>query len=156
MKFYALLTAALLSLAATTCYHSASAQDFEGPQEEIEKIMKASKGFSAYYVDKEFDKLAEVYTEDGAILPPGADIIKGREAIKKRWILPEGVTVTLHKATPTELKVSGDFAYDVGYYEGTTREKDGTENSWKGKYLIVWQKVDGEWKIHMDAWNRVE
>lgn len=145
----------LFTLPLTGIYH-ALAQEYSGPQEEIDKIMEVSRAFSSYYMNSEFDSLANVYTADAGILPPKADIIRGREAIKNRWILPEGVTVTHHKATPTELRVIGDFAYDVGYYEGTTRRKDGAEVSWQGKYLIIWQKVDGEWKIHMDVWNSLE
>ena len=44
----------------------------------------------------------------------------------------------------------------MGYYEGKTQRKDGSEISWKGKYVIVWKKEKGDWKIHLDAWNRVE
>ncbi|MFA0961262.1 DUF4440 domain-containing protein [Roseivirga sp. BDSF3-8] len=141
----------LLGSASTVC----QGQTYDGPEEEIDAIIAASVAFSQHYMKGDFDKMAASYTLNGAILPPGADIIQGREAIEKRWTLPEGVSISHHRSTPTEITVSGDFAYDIGYYEGTTVKKDGTESSWKGKYLIVWKKVDGKWLIHMDAWNGV-
>jgi len=29
-------------------------------------------------------------------------------------------------------------------------------SSWKGKYVIVWKKVDSKWKMHLDIWNSVK
>ncbi|MEQ8473545.1 MAG: nuclear transport factor 2 family protein [Marinoscillum sp.] len=119
-------------------------------------IRKNIESFSRYYMNKQYDSLAMTYTEDAKIMPPGADIISGREAIKLRWILPDGVDVLMHKVTPTEIKILGDHAYDLGYYEGNTRRRDGSEVSWKGKYIIVWKKVQSDWQIYADAWNRID
>lgn len=124
-------------------------------KEEVLKIVSNIINFSKYYTSADYDALANAYCKEGVILPPGADIIKGRAAIKKRWILPEGVKVPYHKITPTEIKIIGDYAYDIGYYEGTTIRKDKSEVSFKGKYLIVWKKEDGDWKIYADAWNKI-
>lgn len=135
--------------------YQVNAQSLTGNPEDINEILENIKKFSTYYTSGDYGALANSYTSDGVILPPGADIIKGREAIKQRWILPEGVSVPYHKITPAEINVLGDHAYDIGYYEGRTIRKDGSEVSWKGKYLIVWRKEDGEWKIYADAWNRI-
>lgn len=130
-------------------------QTYIGDKEEIQAIQKNIKSFSEYYTSADYDALANAYCKEGVILPPGADIIKGREAIKKRWILPAGVTVSHHKSTPTEIKIINNYAYDVGYYEGITVRKDKSEVSFRGKYLIVWKKEDGDWKIYADAWNKI-
>jgi ketosteroid isomerase-like protein len=123
---------------------------------EIIDILKKTEEFSNAYMNKDYAKLASSYTLDAKILPPGADIITGREAIKKRWILPLGIQIRVHKITPTEINLLGNLAYDIGYYEGITIKKDASEVSWKGKYLIVWKKEDGDWKIYADAWNRMD
>lgn len=124
-------------------------------KEDILKIAGNIVNFSKHYTSGDYNALASAYSEEGIILPPGADIIKGREAIKNRWILPEGVSVPYHKIAPLEINIVGNHAYDIGYYEGKTIRKDGSEVSWKGKYLIVWKKEDGKWKIYADAWNRI-
>jgi ketosteroid isomerase-like protein len=125
------------------------------PVSDIIEIANKIIKFSRFYTTENYDSLAASYSFDGVILPPGADIIRGREAIKKRWILPAGVKVPYHKITPIEINVFDDIAYDIGYYEGKTVKKDASEIEWKGKYLIVWKKEEGDWKIYADAWNRI-
>lgn len=131
------------------------AQNVEDGNVEIQKIKESIEAFSEYYTSGNYSALANCYCKEGIILPPGADIIKGREAIKKRWILPEGVSVPYHKITPIEISIKDDWAYDIGYYEGTTIKKNGDRVNFKGKYVIVWKKEDGLWKIYADAWNGI-
>lgn len=127
-----------------------------GDSREINKILRNVELFSQYYMAGNYDALADAYSRDGKILPPGPDIISGRAAIKQRWILPDGVVILHHKISPTEIRIIDDHAYDIGYYEGKTRRADGSEVSWKGKYLIVWRREGSDWKIYADAWNRVK
>jgi hypothetical protein len=68
----------------------------------------------------DYDGITDTYTVDGKIMPPGVDIIEGREAIKKRWTLPEGVQTIYNKIIPVEITIQNKHAYDHGYYEGTT------------------------------------
>jgi ketosteroid isomerase-like protein len=133
-------------------FHS-QCQTYVGPQKDIEDILKVSAAFSQSYMDGDFEAIANAYTENGLLLPPGSDIIQGREKIKSRWTLPQGVQVILHKAIPEKIEVIGSTAYDVGYYHGKTLRKDGSEASWKGKYVIIWKKEANEWKIDSDIWN---
>lgn len=130
-------------------------QIVEGDQVEINKILQNVQSFSKSYTSGNYNALADAYCLEGTILPPGTDIIKGREAIKQRWVLPEGISVPYHKITPVEISVKGDWAYDIGYYEGTTLKKNGDKADWKGKYIIIWKKEDGDWKIYSDIWNRI-
>ncbi len=131
------------------------AQEFLGDEKELDLIMEKAKSFSSFYVNGQYDDLASCYTVDGKIMPPGADVIEGRAKIKARWILPEGVTVTRHKTTPLELKIYDNVTHDIGYYEGTTLRADGSTSDWKGKYIIIWNNVDGQWLIEWDIWNRM-
>lgn len=135
---------------------SVSAQNYIGDQKDIKQILQNIDDFSMYYVNKDYEKLANAYTLDGKILPPGTGIIEGREAIKKRWTLPEGVDILHHKINPSEIKIIAEYAYDVGYYEGRSKRQDGEIRPFKGKYVIVWKKVAGDWKIYLDIWNGVD
>lgn len=134
----------------------ASAQNYQGDSSEINKILTNIQNFSQAYMDGDFRKMANAYTLDGKIMPNNTMIIEGHEAIYEQWVLPEGVKILQHKVSPEEIKIMEDYAYDIGYYEGQTKQLDGNVVSWKGKYVIVWQKVDNVWKIYVDIWNRVQ
>jgi len=131
-------------------------QNFIDDKAEIDIILNNIDKFSEHVMSSNYEGISSSYTADGKIMPSGPEIIEGREDIKARWTLPEGVAITYHKIMPEEIKIIGDHAYDYGYYEGTTKRKDDSEVSWKGKYVIVWKKIDGDWLIYLDIWNSVD
>lgn len=130
-------------------------QTLDGTSMDIQNILSNIKKFSQYYIAKDYDKLAQSYTAKGKIFPDGAGIIEGTEAIKERWTVPKNQSVVRHTITPVEIKVTGDTAYDYGYYEGETVFESGRSSSWIGKYVIVWKKEQGNWKIYLDIWNSI-
>lgn len=123
---------------------------------EKEKILTAAKNFSQAYMDGNLDAILDTYTTDGKILPNNTLIIEGREALAKYWELPKGITVLHHELKPSEINILGNYAYDYGYYQGETKQADGSISAWKGKYVVVWKKVEGVWKMYLDIWNNVQ
>lgn len=132
------------------------AQKFQGNQEDIDAILSNIKGFSSAVMSSEYQSIGDAYTDDAKIFPNNREIIKGREAIIRYWTLPEGIKTKYHKITPEEIKIIGNEAYDYGFYEGTTLRADGSEASWKGKYVIIWKKVNQDWKMYLDIWNGIK
>lgn len=130
-------------------------QDYIGEQNEIEKILSNISDFSEAVMKSDTKAIGMAYTVDAKIFPNNTNIIRGREAIIDYWTLPEGVQTTFHKISPEEIKIIDKEAYDYGYYEGTTRRANGSESNWKGKYVIIWKMIDGEWKIYLDIWNSI-
>lgn len=129
------------------------AQQYIGDSLEISKISTVSKAFSAAYMREDIETLTKYYTEHAKIMPPNAPIIEGHVAIQNRWFLPEGIDILLHEAIPEEIRIVGNYAYDYGIYRGKTKNLNGKEVSWRGKYLIVWEKTEDNWKIYLDIWN---
>lgn len=121
---------------------------------EKEEILAKIKAFSNAYMGADYETIANAYTVDGKIFPGGTKIIEGREAIQKRWTITNGSKVLHHEIEPVEITFLGDYAYDYGYYRGKTQKKDETIVEWEGKYVIVWKKEAGEWKMYLDIWNR--
>ncbi|MFD1316470.1 YybH family protein [Namhaeicola litoreus] len=130
-------------------------QNFIGEKEEIDQILKNISKFSAHVVNSDHISIGKAYTSDAKIFPNNKDIILGTNDITNYWKKIDGSRTIAHKITPLEIKVIGNEAYDYGYYEGTTKTSDGKETSWKGKYVIVWKKVEKDWKIYLDIWNRI-
>jgi len=132
-----------------------SAQDYSGPQEDIDAILTKVKSFSENVVASNHKAIGMFYTDDAKIFPQRVDIIHGREDITTYWERPDDVRILVHVVTPSEITIVDEVAYDYGYYEGPTRRADKTESSWRGKYVIVWKKVKGEWKIYIDIWSGI-
>lgn len=136
--------------------HPCLSQNYQGNPKEIKQILENAKSFSSYVVAGDYERIVESYTEDAKIFPNNRKILEGKAAILEYWTLPEGVQTTYHKLMPSEIKIIGQEAYDYGYYEGKTKRANGTESSWKGKYVVIWRKEAGNWKMYLDIWNAVK
>jgi ketosteroid isomerase-like protein len=49
-----------------------------------------------------------------------------------------------------EAKGFGDTAYEVGKY---TLSGDSGKVNDRGKYIVIWRKVGGQWKLYRDIFN---
>jgi ketosteroid isomerase-like protein len=125
-------------------------------EEDKELLMEANKSFSSAYTAGDYDALAKIYAEDGKIFPAKASIITGRPSIKNRFKVPTGSRILSHEIRPEEINIVGNYAFDYGYYEGKTEHENSNVSTWKGKYVVVWKKISGEWKMYLDIWNPVE
>ena len=55
--------------------------------------------------------------------------------------------------TPTiHVSQQGDMAYDIGHYR-ISMKKEGVPVSFEGKYVVVWELIDGRWKAVLDMDN---
>lgn len=93
--------------------------------------------------------IVALYTEDARLLPPNAGLAEGSEAIREifgGWI-ESGMKGDLETV---ETGVDGDLGYRVGTY--TVETADGSVAD-RGKFIEIWERVGGEWKITNDIWN---
>jgi ketosteroid isomerase-like protein len=54
------------------------------------------------------------------------------------------------KLTVVEVEPHGDTAHEVGTYVLTG---EGGKTIDSGKYVVVWKRQGGQWKLHRDIWN---
>ena len=98
---------------------------------------------------RNFQALERVYTEDARILPPGAPMVSGREAIIGFWKSAiEGLGVETGRLESVEVIVS-DYITEIG--RASLNLVDGS--SVDAKYVVTWKREDGSWKWHVDIWN---
>jgi ketosteroid isomerase-like protein len=128
-------------------------QNYIGDKKEIKKILKNAEAFSKAVVSGNTEGLVKAYTADAKLFPTNRDILSGTDSVRAYWSFSGPSAISYHKLTPIEIKISGDEARDYGYYEGTSKLEDGSESHWKGKYLVIWKKVDDDWKMYLDIWN---
>ena len=103
---------------------------------------------------KDAAAIANLYAEDGAVMPPNSPIAKGRGAIQKTWasmMQTPGFDLTF---VPEQIIVSssGDMALDRGTYRLAFAPK-GTAQTDTGKYVVVWRKIGNDWKAAADIFN---
>ena len=113
-------------------------------------IEAGNKKFSAAAAKGDAAAVASLYTTDAEALPPNADVVKGRPAIQAMWTGVFGSGVTGVDLTTLEVEAQGAHAYEVGTY--VIKVKDGAVAD-RGKYVVVWKKVGGQWQLHRDIWN---
>lgn len=113
-------------------------------------IDAANKKFSAGAAKGDAAMIASVYSSDAEAFPPNADVVRGRAAIQKLWqsVLDSGITG--FELMTRDVESAGDLAYESGTY--TLKTKDGNVAD-RGKYCVVWKRVQGQWLLHRDIWN---
>jgi len=94
--------------------------------------------------------IATAYTADAEAFPPNSDVVRGRPAIEKLWksVLDSGIGA--FELATTEVESQGNLAYEVGTY--VMKTKDGKVAD-RGKYCVVWKRVNGRWLLHRDIWS---
>jgi uncharacterized protein (TIGR02246 family) len=145
--------ALMLGACSVSSAHELDWSATEPDQAEVARIQELSRRFSAAYVAGDIETMVGLYRPDATIFPGNSEAIQGHDAIRRYWTLPPGQRVTLHTATPTEIRIDGNHAYDHGVYEARG-ERNGT--GWGptlGKYVIVWRRTPHGWRMQLDMWN---
>ena len=115
------------------------------------KIEAVNAKWTELFNKGDFEGAAQLYTVDAIAFPPGSAMVRGRAAIGRMW---KGMAeqVSNPKVTTLEVKrLSPSTAREIGTFSLTTKEPSPKEVS--GKYLVVWERVQGEWKLAADIWN---
>lgn len=123
--------------------HSVSAQ-----------INELNAKWVAAFKQRDFAMIEALYTLDGLLLPPNSPPIEGPKAIVgvwKSWSELPNVDVNFG-AKRINVSSSGDMAYDYGWYTFAFDTDNGRIED-KGKYIVVWKKVGGVWKVAADILN---
>jgi uncharacterized protein (TIGR02246 family) len=112
-------------------------------------IESGNRAFIAAFLRGDAQAVADLYTEDAQVIPPGGEVASGRSAIAAFWrtVMETGVKdLTLDT---TEVESTGDLACEVGAVTVVGANGQGTA----GRYVVVWKRQNGHWKIHRDIWN---
>jgi len=113
-------------------------------------IAAANETFMALFGAGDAAGVAALYTASGQLLPPNAGFMVGREAIQAFWQGAMDMGIATAKIETLEVEGHGDTAIEVSTY--TLHAQDGTELD-AGKFIVVWKRVEGEWKLHRDIFN---
>lgn len=99
---------------------------------------------------KDASQLDRVYTKAARLLPPGAPMITGSDAIRNFWQQAiEGMALENARLSTVEAHPLGDGIFEIGSADLTMA---GGQSA-TVKYVVLWKQEDGDWKWDVDIWN---
>ncbi|MEK1888486.1 MAG: SgcJ/EcaC family oxidoreductase [Phyllobacterium sp.] len=98
--------------------------------------------------------VAELYTADGAVLPPMHAPVKGTRAIADFWMGLISAGVKDHDIELHDAQGAGDVAYSNGKWSATGAAEDGSRVRFEGTIVTILRRQgDGSWKTCLHIWN---
>jgi uncharacterized protein (TIGR02246 family) len=95
--------------------------------------------------------LRNFYQDEAVVFPPGGDMVKGKQAIQSFWTeTAKGIQIANVKVTDVR-SLGPNAAREEGY--ATVKTKGDNPQEMLAKYVLVWEKVGGIWKIDSYIWN---
>jgi ketosteroid isomerase-like protein len=140
--------------AATVPWHSGPARRLSN-NSRLSNLAATNALFNNEVLGKRnFAALADVYTVDACILPPGAPMISGREAITKFWSdLVQAANATSAVLASDDVMTAGDGVVEIGHATLTVEPPDQAPARMEVKYVVYWRQEQGLWKWQVDIWN---
>jgi uncharacterized protein (TIGR02246 family) len=114
------------------------------------EIQKANATWITLFNKADFAGIGLLYMKDAVALPSDASMVKGREAIAAMW-KELGAKVSDPILNTLEVKRLGPTAAREGTFQLKTKGQNPQELS--GKYVVIWEKENGTWKLSTDIWN---
>lgn len=106
--------------------------------------------FEIAFTQHDLPRCLALFTEDAQILPEHGTVITGRSEIED--FLKNQMTPVVSFNTDTDMTlVRGDVAVEQGHF--TVRNIRRGANIEMGKYMHIWRKVDGDWKLYRLIYN---
>jgi ketosteroid isomerase-like protein len=104
----------------------------------------------AHVTPGDSETIENMYTSDAKILAPGADPVVGRTEIAKLTLKYMDFEITDFREETTDFYGNEEILIDEGNYLMVYGKDKIVE---KGKYVNVWKKEKGTWKIYTNIWN---
>jgi ketosteroid isomerase-like protein len=91
------------------------------------------------------------FADDGVTLNNGKPVVLGKFHIAQtaNWD-PKDYQLSWY-AQGAQMAPSGDAGFTWGHYDAQTKDKDGLPITQSGRYFTFWKKVNGKWKVALDA-----
>lgn len=114
-----------------------------------------NRDFAAALNAKDARAAAALYTEDAVLIPPGENLVRGRQAIEEYWraAIEQGGVRDVSVETMDALS-SGSLGYETGSFVLTVDGPDGEPVVDRGRYIELLRRgPDGRWLSTHGIWN---
>ena len=138
-----------LALVALTLAMTLPAMAQNGGGDLRAEIGKLDQAWQKAYNAGDAAALTALYTKDAQVMAPGAETASGSSAIQAYFTadVKAGAKNTL---TLEDVVGFGDYALETGKYVATSAEGKHLDH---GKFMTLYKKTGGGWKISRDTWN---
>jgi ketosteroid isomerase-like protein len=121
----------------------------------VEQIREADKALLRAEQQRDLDAAMAFVAPHAVFQPPGLPPIVGHEAVRRfydqQWFTLPYVEISGEPDTVV-VASSGDLAY----FDGRSHlvlEISGEQVVSRGKYLGVWQRIEGQWRLAAISWT---
>lgn len=119
-----------------------------------QELQNAQNLMAAAFAAGDAQRAAALYTDDACLMPAGAPSCDGRAAIGAFFDGAIGQGIVSARFTTQEAEGDEMQAVETGRYELFAALPNGERQRVDdGRYLVMWRKVDGDWRIHRDMFN---
>lgn len=155
-QFACILSTLLIVLFAASCEQTtAEPMSGEAYSAEIQKIIEAkNEKIQEFYASGMIDSAAVHFADNCIQFMPNQPAIVGIENYKAAWKQNIQFGKWQLDLNTQEVKASGHLATEYGKYSLTFRPNETSPipaMEDKGNYLVLWEKMEGEWKVLWDA-----
>ena len=146
------LPSLLLVAAASACATAGMGSTVDRQADE-RAIRELDRQWVAAVTARDLDRTAGFYAPTGLFMMPNAPQVSGT-GVRAAWSQIFSLPNVALSFAPTSIRVSPDgmMAYDVGTYSFAFDGPQGRVQD-RGKYLVVWEKINGQWKVAADMFN---
>jgi ketosteroid isomerase-like protein len=115
------------------------------------ELLKLESDFADAVAKGGGEAFSSWFAEDAVTLNNGRPAVLGRTAISATadWD-PKTYRLTWF-AEGAQMGPSNDAGFTWGHYDATSVDKEGKPTTHSGRYLTFWKKVNGKWKVALDA-----
>ena len=100
----------------------------------------------------DIDALVDMYATDAISIPADRTWLRGHDELRAFYEARSKGEYEMNIVTELDaLDIVGDIAVAVGRFRVTRRPEDGVAGlDHAGRYLVVYRRIDGEWKMWRD------
>ncbi len=116
-------------------------------------IDTANQRLGAAFAQGDATAIAQLYTPQATMFPPGSDIVSGRDGVQRYWAEAIKSGMKLVGLTTVSVDQYGDAAREIGRFAAEVPNPQKQMVKIEGKYVVVWKQMDGKWMLDSDIWN---
>jgi uncharacterized protein (TIGR02246 family) len=116
-------------------------------------IEAANQKFGAAFDKGDAAAIAHLYTPRATVLPPGSDMVVGRDGIQKVWAGAIQSGLKFKGLQTVSVDQYGNVAREIGRFTAEAPNAQKQMTKLEGKYVVVWKRLNGTWMLDSDIWN---